>query len=207
MRIVQVGMGGFGRNWAATVLPQVPEARLVASVDVRREAIAEAVRLGVVDRDHCFESLSRALNSVDADAVLVTTDTSSHAPITREALGAGKAVLCEKPFTTSVPEAEQLVEMAARSDQLLMVDQNYRFFPAVRAVQGIVAQESLGQLVHVAVDFRKDMSGSRSAAHHSWFEPLLADMSVHHFDLLAPSLEESLCRCSVGVEEGYVVRI
>jgi predicted dehydrogenase len=184
VRIVQVGMGIFGRNWATTIFPQVPEARLVACVDLRPDALAETVRLGITESDRCYEALSRALESVDADAVLVTTDPSTHVATTRQALEAGKAVLSEKPFATTVAEGEQLVEMADRLGLLVMVSQNYRFYPAVRYVQGLVAEGSLGPLVHVAVDFRVDVGGEKSKAHHAWVEPLLADMSVHHFDLM-----------------------
>ena len=185
-RIVQVGLGMWGQDWATRVFPAVPDAQLAGCVDSRPTSLAEARKLGVVEEDDCFTSLDAALSTLTASAVLVTTDLPSHIPVVKAALQAGKHVLVEKPFAPSVGEAKEAVELADSLGLVLMVSQNYRFFPAVRAVQKIMREEQLGKLLYIELDFRRHSAPSPKpfAGHRNWDQPLLLDMSIHHFDLL-----------------------
>jgi predicted dehydrogenase len=180
--LLQVGLGTWGLDWATTVLPEIPEVDLVACVDARPEALKAACDAGVITARQCYSSVADAIKDRKIDAVLVTTDGSHHGDIVRAALRARKHVLVEKPFVGSVAEARELVDEAAALNCTLMVSQNYRFFPAVRAAQDIVKSRQLGQLLHVDVDFRR--LGRRSGRHLSWRHPLLLDMGIHHFDLM-----------------------
>jgi predicted dehydrogenase len=68
-----------------------------------------------------------------------------------------------------------------------MVSQNYRFFPAVRAVVELVRSGRLGALNEVEIDFRHRSTvpePSLRTGHLVLAQPLLMDMSIHHFDLL-----------------------
>src|SRR5207248_1842380 len=69
---------------------------------------------------------------------------------------------------------------------VLMVSQNYRFFPAPRAVASLVHDAGLGRLHEVAIDFRRYSPAGPTGRdrHHLEEQPLLVDMSIHHFDLL-----------------------
>lgn len=185
MRIVQVGLGGFGRDWTANVIPQVPEVEVVGTADVFARSRELAVAAGVATAETCYPTVEAALEATEADAVLVTASLVGHVPAARAALTSGRHVLVEKPFAPSVAEAKDLVALADAQGLTLAVSQNYRFFPAVRAVQQIVAEKTFGDLHAVAVDFRQ-RSGADGvvAPHHALEEPLLVDMSIHHFDLV-----------------------
>ena len=67
--------------------------------------------------------------SSETDAVLVTASSPAHASAVRAALLNGYHVLVEKPFTVDLDDAESLVVLARERDRILMVNQNYRFFP------------------------------------------------------------------------------
>jgi predicted dehydrogenase len=184
--IVQVGLGAWGRDWATRILPQVRGVALLGCADVVPEALAEACRGGVVDERHCFGDLATAIDRLEPDAVLVTTDLRAHAAAVEVALRRGKHVLVEKPFAASLEEAAGLVTLAEELGVTLMVSQNYRFFPAVRAAQWLTAERALGELLHVELDFRR-FSAPRPEGprgHRGWAQPLLLDMSIHHFDLM-----------------------
>jgi predicted dehydrogenase len=178
--LVQVGLGTWGLDWAKQVLPEVPDIELVACVDTRPEALRTACDAGVITERHCYSTVEEALRERQADAVLVTTS-GSHGDVVRAALRARKHVLVEKPFVESLAEARQLIDEAAALDRTLMVSQNYRFFPAVRAVQNVVESQELGQLLHVEVDFRRFETTGRQLP---WVQPILLDMGIHHFDLM-----------------------
>lgn len=179
-------MGSCGRDWAARIFPQVPEAQLVACVDQSRPALAEALATVELCADRFFSTLDAALDAVPADAVLVTTDLPSHVEVDRRALLAGKHVLSEKPLAPSIKEGRDLAELAERAGRTFMVSQNYRYFPAVQAVREIVRDGSMGRALRVELDFRRFSNplSSPASRNRRWTEPLLLDMAIHHFDLL-----------------------
>ena len=186
LRIVQVGMGFWGRDWARQVVPEVPDVELAGCVDSNPAALALFQEQFAISPDKCFSSLDQALDATQPDAVLVTTTLPAHAPIARAALEAGFPVLCEKPFTDTLEGAEELVDLAAAKGVMLMVSQNYRFFPAVRTVARLVHEHALGELYEVSIDFRRNepVPPKPLRRHHTDAHPLLVDMSIHHFDLL-----------------------
>lgn len=186
VRVLQVGMGGWGRNWASQVLPSVEGVERVGCVDSSAEALAAARAEGLADEQSCFADLDTAIGATNPELVLVTANLVGHVPSVRTALEAGRHVLVEKPFAATVAEAAELVELAAERRVTLMVSQNYRFYPAVRAVQRLLAGGELGEVHTVHIDFRFCTAdgGAGKMAHHLLEEPLLVDMSIHHFDLL-----------------------
>ena len=134
----------------------------------------------------CFESLKEAVDATQPEAVVNTTALPGHAPVTRAALELGLHVLLEKPFAGDLDTARELVDAAASRGLTLMVSQNYRFFPAPHVIAAMVHESDLGKLYEVSIDFRRysarGVAGPRR--HHLEEQPLLADMSIHHFDLL-----------------------
>jgi predicted dehydrogenase len=185
LRVIQVGMGGWGRDWAKAVLRHDDEVDLVACVDADAVSLALAHRQLGRSAHGYFESLAAAFAATDAEAVLITASLPGHVPLAVEALRAGKHVLLEKPFAPCVAEARQVVELAAEQDCVLMISQNYRFFPAVQTVRDLVRSGSLGEVGSVSVDFRRYANAAREGnRHYTLHQPLLADMAIHHFDLM-----------------------
>ena len=189
LRLVQIGLGGWGRDWMRTVRGH-PDAEIVAHVDASPEALALAVAQGAPP-ERCFPSLAQALDTVPTDAALITTGAVAHTPVALAALAAGLPVLVEKPFTPSIAEALEVVSAARAAGLTLMVSQNYRHFPAPRLVAELVRAGTLGELGAVEVDFRRDNARSHppATAHHALAHPLLMDMAIHHFDLMRDVLD------------------
>ena len=186
IRLLQVGLGPHGRNWARQVLPQIPEVEVVAYVDKDPYALDALRAEAGVPADRCFESLTEAVAATQPQAALNTTALPAHVPVTRAALEAGLHVMVEKPFAPTLAEAEALVEDARVRDLVLMVSQNYRFFPAPRTIAAMVHESALGKLYQVSIDFRRYSTAGPNGRgrHHLEEQPLLVDMSIHHFDLL-----------------------
>jgi predicted dehydrogenase len=186
LRVLQVGLGPHGRNWAARVIPEIEEVDLVGYVDSDPRALEALREMVKVPPELCFELLKEAITATKPQAVLITTALAGHVPVTEAALDAGLHVLVEKPFAPSLAAAQHLVEMAAAKGKVLMVSQNYRFFGAPRAIAAVVKESALGKLFEVSIDFRRyspTLPGSRGR-HQIEEQPLLADMSIHHFDLM-----------------------
>lgn len=192
IRIVQVGMGGWGRDWAAHIVPQVKEIEPVAWVDLDAPTLELARTRLSLPAECCFLSLEEALDKVQCDAVLITASLPGHVPNAVLALQAGKHVLMEKPFAPSVEEGRQVVELAERQGRTLMISQNYRFNPSVRAAVEAVREKIVGQVGFVSLDFRRYSNSAPREGHRHYQlrHPLLLDMSIHHFDLMRLVLGE-----------------
>lgn len=186
IRLIQVGLGGWGRNWYQEILSGFPGIEIAAWVDAAPRALTAARSELGIPRESCFTELAEALKTVECDAVLVTASLPGHMPSALAALKAGKHVLVEKPFAPSNAEANRMVAAAEKSGKVLAVSQNYRFFPAPILARRIVEGGTLGKLGVITIDFRRDnvVHNSGMTRHEKLPNPLLADMAIHHFDLM-----------------------
>jgi predicted dehydrogenase len=185
LRLIQVGMGGWGRNWAKNIIAQNQDVELAACVDTV-PAMVELAKKEHLPTQRYFSSVAEALASVEADAVLVTASLAGHVPVALEALNAGKHVLLEKPFAPTIAEARSVVERAEQRGRILMISQNYRYHPAVQLVRRLIQQQRLGEVGMVNLDFRRYANSAprESQANYGFWQPLLVDMAIHHFDLM-----------------------
>lgn len=186
LRIVQVGMGGWGRDWARLLAQHQATVDVVGYVDVLPDMLRQLRAENGVGEELCFASLEAALAATDAEAVVITTALGGHVPVTISALEAGRHVLVEKPFAPSVEAARQAVELAEARGLTLMVSQNYRFHAAAQAAAALVRGGTLGPVSAVNLQFRKyaNTLPRDTNKHYGIQHPLLLDMAIHHFDLM-----------------------
>src|SRR5437762_2527110 len=88
------------------------------------------------------------LKSPRIDAVAVVTPVWTHFELAKAALENGKHVFVEKPFTCSVQQAEELVELADRKNLKIMVDHTFLFTGAVKKIRQMVDDGELGDLYY-----------------------------------------------------------
>lgn len=93
---------------------------------------------------HFTVDLKEALQS-DADAAHICTPPTQHYQAVRDCLEAGKHVICEKPLTLSVEEAEQLALIAKCSSRVTAVNCNVRFYPANREAASQIREGKIGR--------------------------------------------------------------
>ncbi|MBD3240687.1 MAG: gfo/Idh/MocA family oxidoreductase [Chitinivibrionales bacterium] len=190
LRIIHVGFGGWGTNWHEEIIRPFKQVKVVGCVDGNTLALAAAQEKLGLKPEICFETLAQAIEQTDAEAVVITAGLAGHAPLAREALRAGLHVLVEKPFVATEKEARDLAAYARRRKRVLMVSQNYRFFPSVRAVQQIIHEQQLGPVGTINIDFRRYANNrTPGSRHYTMTHPLLLDMAVHQMDLLRAVLD------------------
>jgi len=187
IRLVQVGLGGWGLNWATEIIPQVRSVALVGCVARGQSRIPE-IRARWPHREvPFFGSLGDAIRETDADGVLVVTTTEAHAALVGQALALNRHVLVEKPFVETSKDAAALAQISETRGLVLMVNQNFRFFPAAQRAAEIVRSGEFGRLSSIAIDFNKRMpyrDAERARHHYEMEQPLLMDLAIHHFDLM-----------------------
>jgi predicted dehydrogenase len=144
--IAVIGCGYWGGNYVR-VFNELPTSRVVIACDQRMERLS--------DLRHRFPGLEvtteleTALQTPGVDAVVVCTPAASHYEITRRCLLMDKAVLVEKPMTTTTEEATQLIELAEQRRKLLMVGHTFIYNTGVRKVREYLAQEALGRVYYL----------------------------------------------------------
>lgn len=82
------------------------------------------------------------------DAVAVITPVWTHHELAKAALENGKHVFVEKPFTSTVAQAEELIEIAERKKLNIMVDHTFLFTGAVKKIRELIDQGTLGELYY-----------------------------------------------------------
>lgn len=163
MRYLRFGVIGWG-YWGPKVarnLASLPDATvsMVADLDVRRLASIEASQAGIVTTTD-----PQALIRSNVDAIAIAAPVRFHYQLAREALFHGKHVLVEKPLTTNVEEAEELVALAEERQLTLMVGHTFEYSPAVQELRKLVQNGDLGRIYCVEAErvnlglFRNDIN-------------------------------------------------
>ena len=84
----------------------------------------------------------------EVDAVAIATPVFTHHELAKMALNEGKSVFVEKPFTHTVEEAEELIELAEKKKLKIMVDHTFLYTGAVRKIRQLVEDNVLGDLYY-----------------------------------------------------------
>jgi predicted dehydrogenase len=92
--------------------------------------------------------VSEVMTSPDIDAVAIVTPVWTHFELAKLALENGKHVFVEKPFTSNVAQAEQLIELAEQKNLQIMVDHTFLFTGAVKKIKQLLQEGSLGNLYY-----------------------------------------------------------
>lgn len=111
--------------------------------------------------DRCYVSFeemaeTEAARADGVDAVMITTPNHLHHAAAKAFLEAGIDVLCDKPLTNEVSEADQLVELAQSTGCVFGVSYTMSCFPMIRQAREIVAEGGLGDINQIHVEFMQD---------------------------------------------------
>ena len=146
INISVIGYGYWGpnlvRNFSGT-----DGVRLVSVCDKDPESlkrVAKAYNNGIATTTN----ITSVLTSPDIDAIAIATPVYTHYEIAKKALENGKHVFVEKPFTSTVAQAEELVELADRKNLTIMVDHTFLFTGAVRKIKELISDGVLGNLYY-----------------------------------------------------------
>ena len=195
VKAIQIGLGHWGFSWTKEVIPKVPTIEMVGYVDSNPEATKRVQSELGVEEALCFLSLEDAVAASGAQLAICTLRTEAHYPVVKRCLELGLSVIVEKPFASTIAQAKELVALAKANGRVLMVSQNYRFQPAPIAAAELVGAQKFGAVNLVSIEFRRH-APSQGYRYWDMPDPLLADMSIHHFDLMRMVLGDEPKRVS-----------
>jgi predicted dehydrogenase len=146
--MIRVGVIGYG-YWGPNVvrnLHALDSAHLMAICDKSPASLRRAKQTypGVLVTSNAAE----VLNSREIDAVAVITPVWTHFELAKAALENGKHVFVEKPFTSTLAQAERLIELAEEKNLKIMVDHTFLFTGAVKKIRQLIDQGELGNLYY-----------------------------------------------------------
>jgi len=186
IRTAIVGTGFMGRVHLEAV--RRTEGVEVAAIVGRTEDAAQRVGAGF-GVPLMKANYREVLRDRTIDAVHVCTPNAQHYSMTKDALETGKHVLCEKPITTAVREAEELVSLAAKQGLRNCVCHKLRYYPMVQQMRQLREAGELGEILVVQGTYSQDWLlydtdwNWRADSKVSGPSRCMADIGSHWFDL------------------------
>ena len=149
----------------------------------------------------------------DVDVVHICTPNNAHQAIAELALRAGKHVVCEKPLSTELADAQAMADLAATTGLVASVPFVYRFYPTVREARGRIAAGELGALHVLHGSYLQDWL-SRPGDDNWRVDPALggpsrafADIGVHWCDMTEFVSGHRITRLTARMKTAYDSRI
>lgn len=187
LRVAVIGTGFVGRVHVENIRRQT-DAEVVAIADQTADLAARfgsALGIGRTEGDYRVLLADPAI-----DAVHICTPNKTHYPIARDALAAGKHVICEKPLAMTADEAASLVDLAQSAGVVHATSYNLRFYPNVAQMRRLVATGEVGDVLAVQGSYSQDWLFYDTD--YNWrLEPevggssrAMADIGSHWCDLL-----------------------
>ncbi len=170
MKIVQIGVGGFGKNHTR-ILSQLGVLSAICDTD-----LSKAKEFGTKYSVNHYSSIDSLLGSEQFDAAFVCTPTSTHFEIAKMLLQKKKNVFVEKPMTYLSREGDELLELAKKNKAILTSGYIERFNPAVSLVKEYVKTKKYGELI--MLEFHRE----NRMPPHIKDVGIIYDTSVHDID-------------------------
>ncbi len=135
LKIGIIGCGGIANGKHMPNLAKIPEVEMVAFCDIVLERAEKAKAAYGTEDAKVYLDYHDLLKDESIDIVHVLTPNREHAPITIDALEAGKHVMCEKPMAKTAAEAEAMLEAAKRTGKKLTIGYQSRQSAAAQYIK------------------------------------------------------------------------
>jgi UDP-N-acetylglucosamine 3-dehydrogenase len=179
-----IGVGSIGQNHAR-IFRSLPGAKLVGVADANLQA---AARVGEFNNVPFYDSLDKLIEAQSPDLVSVAVPTSLHFEVGCALIERGIHVLMEKPITSTLDQAEKLVELAAKKGVVLAVGHIERFNPAVMELRRRLKEGMAGRIYKV---FAQRLSPYPPRIRDAG---VVIDLASHDIDLMRYLIDEPITK-------------
>ena len=195
VKVGVIGCGAIGRRRHLPEYAAHENVEIVAVCDIVEERSNEMAELYGAT---AYVDYTELLKNEEIDAVSVCLPNAMHAPVTIDALNAGKHVLCEKPMATSRQEAEEMIQASIENNKKLMIAHNQRFVASHVKAKQILDSGEIGKVYSFRTTFGHPGPEQWSVdGATSWFFDkerafigAMGDLGVHKSDLIRYLLGE-----------------
>ncbi len=146
--MLNIGVIGYG-YWGPNIVRNfngLNGSRVVAVCDKDAKSLKRVAKISSTIR--LTADCDEIVTAPDVDIIAVITPVSTHYELSRKALQNGKHIFVEKPFTYTVPQAEELINLAEQKGLKIMVDHTFLFTGAVKKIKQIIDDNILGGLYY-----------------------------------------------------------
>jgi predicted dehydrogenase len=184
LRIGIIGTGGIADTHRIGY--QAAHAEVVALCDVNATALADRQKQWEVDDG--YTDYNELLKDPTIDAVSICTPNSSHHPITVAAAAAGKHVLCEKPVSLDLAQAQEMIDACATAGVVFQVGHHMRSWAAASQAKTMIDRGDIGAVTYARFRQAHDWGGAGEVRGAFSSKALsgggtLLDNGCHLFDL------------------------
>lgn len=181
--MINIGVIGYG-YWGPNLVRNffgTPGCTVKSVADPRPERLKQLNKVfpSIKGVQHAQE----IIKDISIDAVVIATPVSTHFALAKKALSGGKHVLLEKPMTSSVEEAEYLMNLAYQKNLLLMVDHTFLYTGAVQKMKQLMEKKELGSIKYLD-STRINLGLFQSDINVLW------DLAPHDLSILTYLVEE-----------------
>jgi predicted dehydrogenase len=184
LNVGQVGLGYWGRNLARVFDEVADLTRLCDASDALQEEFARRYPTAQVTGD-----FAELLAADDVEAVVIATPVTTHYPLARAALEAGKHVFVEKPPAMRVGEMEELIGIAEAQGLVLMPGHLLLYHPAVQKLKELVDDGELGDVL-VVYGNRQNLGKIRKDENALW------SLGVHDLSVILYLIQEEIAEAA-----------
>lgn len=181
LRVGVVG-AGFWARFQVAAWREVPGAQVVALADTDPRRTGDlAAEHGIAGR---YASVDEMLAAAEPDVVDVITPPRSHRAVIEKAAAAGTAVICQKPLTPTLREAEEVVATCALAGVPLLVHENFRWQPPIRALKAGLESGEVGRAFRARLTYATSFPVFVNQPGLRQLDQLiLADLGIHLLDV------------------------
>ena len=150
-----IGLGRWGKNIVESVQGKSQRLRFIRGVSKEPEQVADFARTQGFELSTEFE---QAVADRQVQAVFLATPHSLHVQQISAVAAAGKPVWCEKPLALTRAEAARAVAACAKAGVPFALGNNKRCFSSMRELKRVVADGSIGEVLHIEGNFTNEHS-------------------------------------------------
>jgi predicted dehydrogenase len=212
-RVAVAGLGGAAERILLPACRAVPELEMIGGADSEAAACASAAEKFAIPK--VFPDVDSMLEDLKPEILIVSTPPATHFEICRTALGRGIHVFCEKPFVSTIAEADELIALSREKRLGLRVNNQYRFMTFYADTKRRIAAGEFGP--PYSIEFWQHMfhPPSRESNWRSQMQRYVIyefgthplDLACFFFDALPVSVQAHAPKCHVEFARDVVVRM
>lgn len=213
LRVGLVGFGYAGKTFHAPLIRATPglELACLASSD------ASKVHAALGEGPRVLDSPEALIADATLDLIVIASPNATHYGLAAQALAAGKHVVVDKPFTSTLDEADRLAAQAREAGLLLSVFHNRRWDSTTRTAQKLLASGMLGTIRHAGMHYDRfrpqpveRWKENAQAGGGLWMDlgPHLLDEALCYFGMpLAIQADIACLRPGAGADDSFHARL
>ncbi|GLQ53141.1 Gfo/Idh/MocA family protein [Devosia nitrariae] len=188
-RMLQIGVGGYGKLWSEQfVPPNIADGliEVVGIADTDTTALKAAQAFHNLSDEVCFISAAELVAKVRADFVLISTPAWHHEEHIRLSIAAGLRVLCEKPVADTMEATIRVHELVKKAGTKLAMTMTHRFDQPNTTFRNTLRSGLDGPLDYLVFRQTGELRkyGAWAAFRHELPDVMLGEAGIHHFDMI-----------------------